>query len=238
MSEPDWAAAIETIKPHCFKVATPQGSGSGFLITFRSSTGFCGVATAYHVIEHAHEWHEPIKLGHEATRIMTTVQEGDRLIREDKSKDVAVILFQKGDLAVPTDALPLVPADKYIKPGLAIGWAGYPAVAPERFLFFSGRISCFLEDVGGYLVDGVAINGVSGSPAFASFGQGEVTILGLVSAYIPNRVFGESLPGVSFVAGIYPFYEIIKGIESLEDARDQEANSQVQNNQQSSLPRL
>lgn len=219
----NWTAALEKVKPYCFKVTTPTAAGSGFLITYRDNTEFCGVATAYHVVQHAQEWGEPVKLGHEGTRKIITLKESERVIIEKRNKDVAVILFSKGELDIPTNTLPLSAADKYFKPGLEIGWTGYPAVAPDRFSFFSGRISSFIEQDGAYLVDGVAINGVSGGPSFATFdNEGKVVLLGLVSAYIPNRALGESLPGVCFIVGIYPFYQIIQDLDSMEEAREKE----------------
>jgi hypothetical protein len=59
MSDIDWAIAIDVIQNHTVKVATPLGSGTGFLVTYRQPSKFYGIATAYHVIEHAYEWQEP-----------------------------------------------------------------------------------------------------------------------------------------------------------------------------------
>ena len=36
---------------------------------------------------------------------------------------------------------------------------------------------------------------------------------------IPNRVTGESLPGVCFVTDVKPFHDFIKRISSLEEAK-------------------
>ena len=111
---------------------------------------------------------------------------------------------------------------------------GYPALAPNHLSFFTGSISCYLDDQLAYLVDGVAINGVSGAPAFTVFSKGEekIHLVGLVSGYIPSRATGESLPGVCFVVGIHPFHEFIRGIKSLEEA--QEKIEQIQNEQSAS----
>jgi hypothetical protein len=68
-------------------------------------------------------------------------------------------------------------------------------------------------------VDGVAINGISGDPAFIPYTTEQPQVIGIVTAYIPNRVAGDTLPGVCFVAGIYPFYEFLKGIESIEQGQ-------------------
>ena len=81
-------------------------------------------------------------------------------------------------------------------------------------------MSCFLHDDRAYLVDGVAINGVSGGPAFCVLPEDELHFVGVVTAYIPNRVSGESLPGVCFVAGISPLYHVVKEIKSIDEAED------------------
>lgn len=214
-----WYKALNDVRKVTFKIMTPQGSGTGFLVTFRSQQGICGVATAYHVIEHAFTWEEPIKLIHAGTGAAVLLRAPDRYILPNPTNDAAIIMFMKGSLNIETTPPTLAPEDKYLLPGNEIAWAGYPALAANEFSFFHGHVSCFLNNISAYLVDGVAINGVSGGPAFAATGE-TVHIIGIVSAYIPNRVTGESLPGVCFVTGIKPFYAFIKDIASLEEARE------------------
>ena len=57
-----WYEVLEQVRNHTFKIITPQGSGTGFLLTFQPQFGIYGIATAYHVIDHAYTWEEPIKL--------------------------------------------------------------------------------------------------------------------------------------------------------------------------------
>jgi hypothetical protein len=116
-------------------------------------------------------------------------------------------MFRNEDITLPTSELTLVPEDKHIKPRIPIGWAGYPASPPNDFSFFCSAVSCFLESALSYLVDGVAINGVSGSPALTVLPENVVHLVGVVSAYIPNRITGKSLPGVYFVVGMHSFYQ-------------------------------
>jgi hypothetical protein len=217
--EQDWSVALEIIKKHTFKILTPRGSGTGFLLTKRAGD-VCGIATALHVIDHANQWEEPIKLINAASKSEVILHQSERFIFPNTKTDCALILFQRGSLKTEDEPPPLAPKDKALKPGLQIGWAGYPAVAPNEFCFFTGNISCFLAEFGSYLVDGVAINGVSGGPAFVTFEKWHLVVIGIVSAYIPSRAGGETLPGVCFITGIYPFHDFIKGIVSLEQARD------------------
>ncbi len=72
---------------------------------------------------------------------------------------------------MPAEPLPLVPKDKFLKVGNKIGWLGFPAIQGANLCFFSGDISAWLQSQMAYLVDGVAINGVSGGPAFHILGD-------------------------------------------------------------------
>jgi hypothetical protein len=225
--EQDWSAALEIIKKHTFKIISPNGSGTGFLLTKREGD-ICGIATALHVVNHAHEWEEPIKVIHAQSQAAIVLHHDKRVIFPNAKKDCALILFHRENLEVEKEPLSLGPEDKYLKAGVQVGWAGYPAVAPNEFCFFSGSVSCFLPNVGSYLVDGVAINGVSGGPAFVTFKEGHLQVIGIVSAYIPNKVSGDTLPGVCFITGVYPFHEFIKGIDSLEHAREKASEEKTE----------
>jgi len=220
MDDAMWAKALETLRNYIFKISTPETQGTGFLITRYKSGPLCGIATAYHVIHHSHTWEEPIKIIHTASDKQVILRNPDRFIFANPQMDIAITGFMNEDLDLPETELTLAPEGKYLKQGIQLGWVGYPALAPNHFSFFSGFISCYLNDQKAYLVDGVAINGVSGGPAFTVIGKEKIHLIGLVSAYIPNRAAGESLPGVCFVVGMYSLYKIIKTIRSVEEARE------------------
>ena len=55
---------------------------------------------------------------------------------------------------------------KFLRVGNEIGWLGFPAVETTSLCFFGGRISAWNDTAKFYFVDGVAIHGVSGGPAF------------------------------------------------------------------------
>ena len=94
----------------------------------------------------------------------------------------------------------------------------------QNLCFFSGRVSCAIESESAYLVDGVAINGVSGGPTLW-LGHDNFLCIGVVSAYIPNRATGEPLPGLAVVREITQFHEVIKNLKSLDDARRAQAEA-------------
>lgn len=218
MDETRWATALDTVRKYSFKILTPAGAGTGFLLTRPDTQGLCSVATAYHVLAHAYEWEEPLKLVHEESGETVVLRSPDRYIFTNPKADLAVIAFFASGLGLPQDDPTLFPKDEHIKPGIRIGWAGYPAVAPSDFCFFTGAVSCFLGNKLAYLVDGVAINGVSGGPAFCVLPKNGLHFIGVVTAYVPNRLGEESLPGVCFVSGIHPLYHVVKEVKSLEDA--------------------
>jgi hypothetical protein len=67
-------------------------------------------------------------------------------------------------------------------------------------------------------VDGVAINGVSGGPAFIR----EKMLVGVVAAYIPNRATGEPFPGLAVVRGVEQFHELAESFRSIDEAKAEE----------------
>ena len=90
--------------------------------------------------------------------------------------------------------------------GVELGWLGFPVFAPDKLCFFSGRVSNLDTESKQYLVDGVAVNGVSGGPAFYIRHEDKnPVVVGTVSSYYFNRQKpdGEShdlsLPGLSVV---------------------------------------
>ena len=113
-----------------------------------------------------------------------------------------------------------------IKIGVEVGWLGFPAVSSKNLCFFSGRISAVLEADSAYLVDGVAINGVSGGPTLW-LGHDSVSYLGVVSAYMANRASGETLPGLSVVRDVAQFHDIVKRMRTLDEARAEQAASEA-----------
>jgi len=68
----------------------------------------------------------------------------------------------------------------------------------------------------------VAINGVSGGPAF-SIVKGDIYIIGVVSSYVPNRATGETLPGLSIIRGVKQFQSLIKTFRSMDEAKEKES---------------
>ncbi len=216
MVDQEWYNIIELVAPYVVRIWTPQGSGTGFLVSVSQSTPLCAIATAAHVIAHAHYWEEPLRIEHQASAKTLLLRQPDRAINIDTSKDTAAITFERGDLAFPDNILTLIEKGKYFKAGVEIGWLGYPAIPRASLCFFSGRISAWIEAENAYLVDGVAINGVSGGPAFTLWGG---MLAGVVSAYIPNRETGEALPGLAVVRGVSQFHEVADSFRTLDEAK-------------------
>lgn len=216
-----WQKAVELIRPHVVRISTPSGSGTGFLLYRPAPTPapLCGIATAAHVIDQAHYWEQPIRIEHFASGKSMVIRPSERAIFLDENKDTSVILFAAKDLPLPDNPPTLAPANGSLKVGIEVGWLGFPAVSSRNLCFFSGRISCFMKDEHRYLVDGVAINGVSGGPTFFISAKDKETVIGVVSAYIPNRATGNTLPGLSVVTDVSHFQDVLKHFKSLEEAK-------------------
>ena len=220
---PSWWDAFEKVRPYVVKIKTPDGSGTGFLCAASNNKEVVGIATAAHVIETSNYWRQPLQIQHFASgkNIFLTFEE--RVISVYGATDTASIVMSRGDLPFPEETLPLMGEGSRMKVGVDAGWVGFPAIAPNNLCFFSGSISCWLDDEKFYFVDGVAINGVSGGPAFAVTTQDNVLrMIGIVSAYVPNRATGAQLPGLCVIRDIGPIYSTVKKLESLEEAKETE----------------
>ncbi len=219
-AQPTWYTAVETVTPHVVRILTPRGTGTGFLFHYSKSGLLVGLATAAHVIEHSHYWGEPIKIHQTPSGDPVLLREPDRAIFLDEKKDTAAILLRADKLKLPPDPLPLIRERAHLKVGSEIGWLGFPAIPRADLCFFGGRVSAYLKDEAAYLVDGVAINGVSGGPAF--WYPKVPTVMGILSAYVPNRATGETLPGLSVVRDVSHLHELLQGFKSIEEAKREE----------------
>jgi hypothetical protein len=222
----EWCDGIEILQPYIVHISTPRGSGTGWLVSVSRTTDLVAVATAAHVLEWAHSWEAPIRLRHHGSEKPVVVRPEDRAIYIEDALDSAALVFRRGDLGLPTEILPLMDTDFFIRPGVEIGWMGFPAVHQSDVCFFSGRISCFVDATKRYLVDGVAINGVSGGPAFRLV-DGGIEMLGIVSAYMPNRATGEPLPGLAVIQDVSQFHDIAQRFRSVDDAKSSESPPDV-----------
>lgn len=213
----NWDKAIRAITPHVVKIETPHGHGTGFLAFYNHDKSWCGIATAAHVVSHADDWQEPIRIRSEVAQKF--LREEDRLIFIDRSTDSAVVLFLKGDFQLPEVPITLLPVDEPCNIGIDVGWLGFPAIEPYTLCFFDGTVSARHAARKAYLIDGVAIHGVSGGPVFHCPDSERVQIIGCISSYHANRVTGETLPGLSRAQDVSHFHDTLGRIRSIDDAR-------------------
>lgn len=220
-----WRKAVEIVKPHVVKILTPRGFGTGFLCAYTEDKKICAIATAAHVVNESHLWEEPIRIYHYTSGTTKLLRAPDRVIWFDLNLDTAVILFfpkeEKDELPLPKTALPFISEKKHLKVGEELGWVGFPVVSSRNLCFFTGRNSFWLEKSRTYLIDGVAINGVSGGPAFYITTK-EIKVIGSVSAYLPNRV--GSTPGLAMISDVDQYLDVIKTIKDFEEAKKKETS--------------
>jgi hypothetical protein len=179
-----------------------------------------------HVIASAEEWQQPIRLTHYSSNVFAFLKEGERAIHSDPNTDSAVLIFPKTSIPLPEKLIPLLPTDSPVSIGAEVGWLGFPSIEPYTLCFFSGNISARRDDRKAYLIDGVAINGVSGGPVLFSHPEG-VQIIGSVSAYRANRTYGDTLPGLLTAQDVSHFHGVIKHIRSIDEARKNAQGTQV-----------
>jgi Trypsin-like peptidase domain len=220
----DWDSAIDLVRPHVVRISTPNGYGTGFLTFYNRSGRWCGIATAAHVVDHADEWQQPIRIHHQPSDTTVFLGQGERIILLDRRSDSAVVLCVKGELQLPEVPIPLLPLNEPCSLGADIGWLGYPTIEPYTLCFFAGAVSARLKSRRAYLIDGVAINGVSGGPVFHCAGSDEIQIIGCVSAYHANRATGEALPGLLRAQDVSHFHDAADTIRTWDEAAAKKAD--------------
>lgn len=213
-----WSKAVKLVSEHVILIQTPSTRGTGFVIPPRPGSSDSCVITAWHVVSHAHEWREPIKLTHFPSGKQTFLDINTRAINPARRFDQAIIRFSAKALPLPSKSLPLPKMDIRYTEGVETGWLGYPAVAPSNLCFFWGHISTWLKSDQAYLVDGVAIHGVSGGPAFVQDKDENPIVIGLITEYRPNLATGKALPGLSLVRSINPLLKHYTKIKELLEA--------------------
>jgi hypothetical protein len=214
-----WSEAVNECLASIVKIETPTGHGTGFLCFYNQDKTMAAIATAGHVIFHADKWMEPIRIHtHDGKKsILLTAKE--RHVTMGNLSDSALILFSKHQgLFTPEDAIPLLDQEYVLRVGTEVGWIGFPTLEPETPCFFSGMISARQDHKNAYLIDGVAINGVSGGPVIFIDQEDRVKVVGTVSAYRINKTTGDALPGLLIAQDLSLFHDIITHIRSVEDS--------------------
>jgi trypsin-like peptidase len=196
-----WEELIRRVEPLVFRVHAGPCLGTGFVIgTGGRNTGGrrVAIATAWHVIEEAAPAAETLELVRsDGTALSTLVSHPVEVMQVGPSEcDTALILAEAREPLIATENLLPLPLETMLPRGSELGWIGYPGLVAPELCFFRGVISGYLEKPPIYLVDGVAIHGVSGGPAFSRNGL----LVGFVSSYLPNVLgSGQTLPGLMIV---------------------------------------
>jgi len=214
----NWDQIVQKVTPHIVKIETQTGHGSGFLFMYNENKSWCGIATAAHVLFQADKWKQPIQIFHSESNQTLFLQANERVITIDWETDSAVLLFNIAELPLPQDLIPLLPSSNPLDIGLEVGWLGFPAIESFTLCFFSGIISARQDFRKAYLIDGVAINGVSGGPVLYSTGTEGIQFIGTVNAYKANRVTGEALPGLLIAQDVSHFHGVLQHVRSIDEA--------------------
>jgi S1-C subfamily serine protease len=213
-----WHTIVEIVAPQIVRISTPRNYGTGFLLGRSPHGKFTGIATAAHVINEAHMWHEPIRIEHVTSGKEVFLEHNKRGIRVDQNTDAAAIAFDSSLLnTLPEKPIALFPKGRFFKIGNEIAWLGFPVNGLGKLCFFAGRVSSLLEKEQAYLLDGVIINGVSGGPVIASYFDGSFNFFGVVSAYRPNMNSGSALPGLGVATSAANFHAALEEIKALKD---------------------
>lgn len=217
----DWDQVVKKVSPYMVRINTPDGSGTGFLCFHNIDKTWIGIATAAHVVSHADEWEQPIRITRHETDDVKLFGTRDRVVFTDYPTDSAVVLIPTS-FNFPEDVVPLLPTTTTLPIGASVGWLGFPGIARNTMCFFTGTVSAIeRHDSHAYLIDGVAVNGVSGGPVLYHTPENDQTlIVGVLAAYRPNRQYGESLPGLSVARDMSHFHGVLEQIRNYEEAKE------------------
>lgn len=92
-------------------------------------------------------------------------------------------------------------------------------MARDTRCFFAGTVSAAQRERNAYLIDDVAINGVSGGPVlYVGQHSGKVSVVGTITAYRPNLSCGEMLPGLGIAQDVSHFHDVAAHVKSIDDA--------------------
>jgi hypothetical protein len=193
----DWTTVIPKIEPLCFQVHAGDSLGTAFAIGISHGDGgrHTMMATALHVVEGVLGNGKPIELISSDGSVISKQATGPLRIFPvgNPESDSALIEVPTKEPLLTQEQLCGMPLETMLVRGTAVGWLGYPGFVFPELCFFRGVISGYQHEPPVYLIDGVAVNGVSGGPAFEKTGL----LVGLVSAYLPNQIdASRTLPGL------------------------------------------
>jgi secreted trypsin-like serine protease len=87
-----------------------------------------------------------------------------------------------------------------------------------------------------YLIDGVAINGVSGGPVIFSSDTDGVQFVGIVSAYRASRNRGEALPGLLVAQDVSHFHGVVQQVRTWDEANKKKAELEAAKSKEAAQP--
>ena len=196
--ERSWAELLPKIEPLVYQVHAGKALGTAFAVSVSGPADgghHTMFATAWHVVKDVVQTADPLELIRQDGTPLSKLTTGPVAVYPvgPPECDTALICAPTREPLVDPSALLAIPLETMLPRGADVGWLGFPGLAYPELCFFRGVVSGYSERPPIYLIDGVAINGVSGGPAFDRTGL----LIGLVSAYVPNQLDERrTLPGL------------------------------------------
>ncbi len=180
---------VECVTEITVKIDTNAGHGTGFV--YRVDDHAALIVTAAHVLADVKSGESSITLSNGRWLPSITLEKSEWKIIKDTTLergDTIILSVKPGIFAkLRKIGVEIGPSANIFEIGEEVGWAGFPTTHPDTLCFFSGHISaCTGDPHSRYLVDGVAVPGVSGGPLFPlrfSGGNTWIILIGAVSCF-------------------------------------------------------
>ena len=195
-----WDKVVDLVTPLVFRVYAGESAGTAFVISVSNQPHEIGhgaiLATASHVLAASIDTAEKVQfVSADKRNVFNSDVDEIRVqtLGHEAHDTMLIMLKSRNPILNQADLMPMLPFKSMLARGADVGILGFPGLVEPELCFFHGYVSGYILDPPIYLIDGVAINGVSGGPVF----DDRAHIIGLVSAYIPNRIDTQTtLPGL------------------------------------------
>ena len=121
MPEAPWVRIANAVRECVVLIETPSARGTGFVVQPPPGSPNQTVITAHHVIDHALNWREPIKITHFPSGKQAFLDINARAINPNPGRDQAIVQFSAKELPLPLNKVDILTEGKRLNEGVQTG---------------------------------------------------------------------------------------------------------------------